>query len=80
MVVNKDDPNRQVDVSIPLSSGAAKINMETVKTLLHANGLKVETICSESSENQNFYRGSIQLERTDGIELHRFPFRTHDCY
>ena len=71
--MQKDDPNRQVDVSFPSSTLAAQIDMEMIEMILNTNDINIEDRFDEH-ENEYFRRVTLQLKRTDGIQ---FLFLNH---
>ncbi|CAF2528528.1 unnamed protein product [Rotaria sp. Silwood2] len=66
-ITQKDDSNRQVDVSFPSSSLAPQIDMEIIEILLHTHDIKIEDKYNEN-ENEYFRRVTIQLGRIDDVE------------
>ncbi|CAF4921366.1 unnamed protein product, partial [Rotaria sp. Silwood1] len=66
-IVQKDDPNRQVDVSFPSSSLAKQMDMEMIEILLNLHDIKIEDKFNEN-ENEYFRRVTIQLGRIDDVE------------
>jgi hypothetical protein len=71
--IQKDDSDRQLDVSFPSSSPAKHIDMEIIGMLLNLRGITVEDKFNEH-DNEYCHRGTIQLERVNGMEFYLLFF------
>lgn len=63
----KDEPDRQVDISYPISNSSNQIDMEIIEMRLNVLGIKVEDK-SNDIENEYCHRGTLQLAKLTGIE------------
>jgi hypothetical protein len=64
--VKSDDTNRQIDISFPSLNLAPQIDMEIIEMVLNVEDIRIEKKLNEN-ENEFFRRGTVQLEREDGI-------------
>jgi len=77
--VRKDDLDRQVDVSFPSSNLAKQIDMEIIGMRLSLCDINVENKFNEK-EDEYCRRGTMQLERINGIEFYFLYCKTINKY
>ncbi|CAF3089011.1 unnamed protein product [Rotaria sp. Silwood2] len=68
-LLEKDDINKQIDISYPSRNLAQQIDMEIIEMKLKVKNIIIEKKFQES-ENEYFRRRIIQLEQINGIEFY----------